>query len=434
MKQFTNSLTNKSTNPRTPQIGVIGTMGDIQYSKKIESLAESIGEEIAKNGATLVFGAEKDYDSLSSAACRGAKKAGGLTVGVTYGKGLTVAESNADVIIATGMERGGGRELPLVLSCDVVISIGGGSGTLNEITIAYQAGIPVVALKGSGGWSDSLAGYYLDSRKRFKIQTVTDPARAVTMALALIRTRDQRPKEILLIAATHGNETIGAEVLRRVSQETQNINYDWLIGNERAVKNNTRYVDTDLNRSAPGDKNSPAYEERRAAELVSASQNYRYVIDLHGTGAKTGIVTIVTNPTLENLLLAAALPVKNIVIWSSKRSAARGPITRFVPCGVEIEAGPKNDPAVQQELYRVVYQIVSQGIRPTLNMMREKNIFQVYGRVEKEFISPEEARQLKDFQKTSINGQILYPFIVGQYADYWCYALKRVELENVFQY
>src|SRR3989338_10032588 len=112
---------------RKLQIGVMGSCSDLKYSKDIEKLAEEVGFWIAKNNATLMFGAEKDFDSLSTAACRGARKAGGLTVGVTYGKGLNVVEKDVDVVIASGLERGGGRELTLVLSCDAIIAISGGS-------------------------------------------------------------------------------------------------------------------------------------------------------------------------------------------------------------------------------------------------------------------------------------------------------------------
>ena len=55
----------------------MGSTADLKYSKNIEKLAEEVGYWIAKNKATLVFGAEKDFDSLSTSACRGAKKAGG---------------------------------------------------------------------------------------------------------------------------------------------------------------------------------------------------------------------------------------------------------------------------------------------------------------------------------------------------------------------
>lgn len=173
---------------RKLQIGVMGSAADLKYSKNFEKLAEEIGYWVARNGAVLIFGAEKDYDSLSTAACRGAKKAGGFTVGVTYGKGLDIFEKkNVDVVIASGLERGGGRELTLVLSCDAVIVLNGGSGTLTEIAIAYQANIPIVVLKNTGGWSEKLGGQYLDARNRIKIEVAKDPKSAVNLALKLVK-------------------------------------------------------------------------------------------------------------------------------------------------------------------------------------------------------------------------------------------------------
>lgn len=171
---------------RKIQIGVMGSMADLNYSKDFERLAEEIGYWIAKKDATLIFGAEKDYDSLSTAACRGAKKAGGLTVGITYGKGLDIFEkNNVDVVIASGLERGGGREFTLAISCDAIIAINGGSGTLSEIAAAYQANIPVVTLKNSGGWSERLSGQYLDDRKRIKIEPANTAKEAVEKAIKL---------------------------------------------------------------------------------------------------------------------------------------------------------------------------------------------------------------------------------------------------------
>jgi len=177
---------------RKVQIGVMGSAADLGYGKETEKIAENIGYLVAKNGAALVFGAEKDYDSLSTAACRGAKKAGGMTIGVTYGKSKKVFESkNADIIIASGLERGGGRELVLVLSCDAIITVGGGSGTLTEIAIAYQANIPIVVLDGTGGWSEELSGRFLDDRKRVKAVPAKDYKEAVKLAFDLIKKSSQ---------------------------------------------------------------------------------------------------------------------------------------------------------------------------------------------------------------------------------------------------
>lgn len=47
------------TPSRKLQIGVMGSAADLKYSPELEQLAEEVGEEIAKTGATLMFGAEK---------------------------------------------------------------------------------------------------------------------------------------------------------------------------------------------------------------------------------------------------------------------------------------------------------------------------------------------------------------------------------------
>ncbi|MDE1870148.1 MAG: TIGR00725 family protein [Candidatus Micrarchaeota archaeon] len=166
------------------QIGVMGSVIDLNYSQAAEKAAERLGYSIARRGAILFFGAEKDYDSLSTAACRGARRGRGMTVGVTYGKHKNIWQKDADIIIPSGLERGGGRELVLTLACDAVIAISGGSGTLTELAIAYQADIPMVALKGFGGWADELAGKYFDGRKRRKVLLAKTPEEAVKIAMA----------------------------------------------------------------------------------------------------------------------------------------------------------------------------------------------------------------------------------------------------------
>jgi len=172
-------------NGRRLQIGVMGSASDQNYPKELEAPAAELGKYIAQAGHILVYGANRDTDTLPNVAARAAKAAGGLVVGVTYGRDRHVirGKESADVIIATGSERGGGREFVLVHSCDAVIMLNGGAGTLTEVTIAYQMNTPIVALSGSGGWADKLAGEYLDIRKRVKILAAESPEEAVRMAI-----------------------------------------------------------------------------------------------------------------------------------------------------------------------------------------------------------------------------------------------------------
>lgn len=173
---------------RKLQIGVMGSCSDLKYSEKIKTLAEQVGEEIAKAGAVLLFGAEKDLDSLSSAACRGAKRNNGFAIGITYGANVDgVVEKQADAIVTAGMGRGGGREFILVSSCDAIICLNGGSGTLTEMAIAYQANIPIVTIEKTGGWSERLSGTFIDARNRVRVEVAKSPQEAVAIAIAAIK-------------------------------------------------------------------------------------------------------------------------------------------------------------------------------------------------------------------------------------------------------
>jgi len=112
---------------------------------------------------------KKQYTSLSTEAAKEASKYNGVTVGVAGGKDKKVyGEFRPTILINSGLEIGGGREFNLVLSCDVIIAISGGSGTLTEMAIAYQAGIPIIVIDKFGGWASKLSDQFIDDRKRLK--------------------------------------------------------------------------------------------------------------------------------------------------------------------------------------------------------------------------------------------------------------------------
>ena len=89
------------------------------------------------------------------------------------------------VLIPCGLEIGGGREFTLVLTCDVIIAIGGGSGTLTEMAIAYQAGIPIITIDKFNGWAKKLSNKYFDDRKRLKCISASTPNEALNLAIKL---------------------------------------------------------------------------------------------------------------------------------------------------------------------------------------------------------------------------------------------------------
>lgn len=135
--------------------------------------------------------------------------------------------------------------------------------------------------------------------------------------------------------------------------------YDWIIGNERALLKKERFIDSDLNRSAPGNSKSSIYEERRAAEIIAIANRYNYIIDIHATVSKTGIFTIITKPSLENIIFSTLLPIKRNVFWYSKKGIKKGPISRFCePPALEMECGPISDKKIILQTKKIIKDMI----------------------------------------------------------------------------
>jgi len=149
------------------QIAIIGSILDqsqLHEEKDNIELAKQVGVLIAKTKNILLFGYEGDFTSYSEIAAKECNRNNGNVIAFTWSN--SKLQSPQDFIfINTGMQRGGGREFTLISSADFVVSIGGGSGTLGEMIIAYQQKIPIYSFANSGGISSEYSNKYIDSRK-----------------------------------------------------------------------------------------------------------------------------------------------------------------------------------------------------------------------------------------------------------------------------
>jgi uncharacterized protein (TIGR00725 family) len=121
------------------QVSVIGS------GAEHEKNAEQVGRLLAERGATVVTGG---LGEVMAAAARGAKGAGGTTIGILPGETRLDGNPWLDHVVVTGI--GHGRNLAVVASGDAVIAVGGRYGTLAEIGFALTLGRPVVVLE--PGW------------------------------------------------------------------------------------------------------------------------------------------------------------------------------------------------------------------------------------------------------------------------------------------
>ena len=149
---------------------IISVIGAGQPTPEVALLAESVGRELAARGAVVLCGG---LGGVMEAVCKGAKSAGGTTIGILPGSDPDDANRWVDVPICTGM--GYARNLIVVKSGRAVIAVGGAYGTLSEIGHALADGIPVIGL---ATWS--LAR---NDKADQSILVAYDPIDAVEMAL-----------------------------------------------------------------------------------------------------------------------------------------------------------------------------------------------------------------------------------------------------------
>jgi len=120
---------------------IVAVIGAGRCSKGVAQVAESVGRELARRGATLVCGG---LGGVMEAACRGAKSEGGLTIGILPGFSRHEANPYVDIRVVTGL--GEARNVIVVRTAQAVIAVDGEYGTLSEIAYALKLGIPVVGL------------------------------------------------------------------------------------------------------------------------------------------------------------------------------------------------------------------------------------------------------------------------------------------------
>ena len=170
------------------RIGVMGSASE-PADPAVAALCRRLGRTIAERGACLLTGA---CPGLPHATVLGAKETGGHVVGISPAASLREHVQTFgspyreyDVLIFTGLGLMG-RELVNIRSSDIVVVIGGRSGTLGEFAIAYEEGKLIGVLTGTGGITDALHSIEASLRKDTGAEVLYEgnPVRLIDRLLA----------------------------------------------------------------------------------------------------------------------------------------------------------------------------------------------------------------------------------------------------------
>jgi len=156
-------------------IGVFGP-GNVFDSDEEWQAAFRVGRQLAQRGYVVLTGG---LGGIMTAASKGAREAGGITVGILPGtRESSRANPYVTIPIYTGM--GEARNTINVKSCSAAIAIGGEYGTLSEIALALKGGCPIILFN---SWSIRPHG----NRKQPDLLVAATPEEAVAMAIERAR-------------------------------------------------------------------------------------------------------------------------------------------------------------------------------------------------------------------------------------------------------
>ena len=173
---------------------IAAVVGAARITGEEEQTALQLGCAIVDAGFRLVTGGLGGTMQAASAGARSSKHyQPGDIIGVLPGYDAHEANAHVDIPICTGMQHG--RNTIVAATGDVVFAIGGRSGTLSEIALAWTFGKVVICVGDSEGWAQELAGRQIDDRREDKVHGPLPPDGAVSLALKLLENHPCRAKE-----------------------------------------------------------------------------------------------------------------------------------------------------------------------------------------------------------------------------------------------
>jgi len=232
-------------------------------------------------------------------------------------------------------------------------------------------------------------------------------------------------KKVLLVVATHGDEKIGSEVVKRLKEKKLSQYFDVLVANPQALAANQRFIDVDLNRSYPGQKDSRLYEERLACQNLELAKKYQCVIDLHEASAGQDDFIIVPRESLSVDFPIDLINLDRILLWPDPK----GPMSQVLTNAIELEFGSKcrNREEMVDKSVDILEDFLMKVYGEKRSAGNQQEVYYVYGKIMT--VETPKGINLVDFKLVNCQGEEFYPLLTGQYLsdDILCYKMRQIK-------
>jgi predicted deacylase len=185
--------------------------------------------------------------------------------------------------------------------------------------------------------------------------------------------------EYVIVGSVHGDEPCGKKAIKRFSESEYELNepVKFIVANEEALEQNERFLDTDLNRSFPGDSESENHEERLAAEIMKEIEGKK-VIDIHTTRSYPEPFATFTDLNQTTLQLLESSGVENAVLFPEESGTLHEQTD-----GIVVETGYQGTQQAVENAYDLIVNfLASEGVIDAEFQRSDPDIYQYYETVE----------------------------------------------------
>ena len=170
--------------PRPNVRPIAAVIGSARADAAQLAIAHALGEALVEQGFRVLTGG---LGGVMNAALHGARAAPSYREGDTLAVLPTYSREGvseaADIVVCTGMNHA--RNVIVAATASVVLAVGGRSGTLGELAVAWELGRPIIAVGDTEGWATRLAGVALDDRHPGVVYGPLTPREAALLARRL---------------------------------------------------------------------------------------------------------------------------------------------------------------------------------------------------------------------------------------------------------
>lgn len=194
-----------------------------------------------------------------------------------------------------------------------------------------------------------------------------------------IEKRGEGSPEYTVVGSIHGDEPAGKNAIETVLDEGLEFRnpVQFIIANEKALEEDVRFTECDLNRVFPGDSDSEDYEERLAAEIMEEVEGTK-VLDLHTTHSYPQPFGTFSNlnDTTRDLLRSSG--VKNAIYFPNHSGTLNGQLDAVV-----VETGYQKTQQAEANAVGVIKNfLAAQDVIEEKFETSEPDIFKYYETVE----------------------------------------------------